>query len=190
MLMARLSAGQSGNGAVVEGWRRVGEVWWRAFGVVRVSLYLLLLLLNVPLRTKKASRGHLIRYPFFVECYTSFASLTIMLLILPVETNLSLQSISTKYFSLWDPTINYKNDTLLYQVISTGCPEANYTECWRPHGLYILPSCQRRGLGALAVRWGMDRAATEGVPIVSIIIKSSFLRVSLYEKLGFRGVIK
>ncbi|RDL33748.1 Acyl-CoA N-acyltransferases (Nat) [Venustampulla echinocandica] len=101
--------------------------------------------------------------------------------------NLALQSASIHYFSIWDPTINHSNVAKIQPIISTTCEEASFTECWHLHGLYILPTCQRRGLGSLAVKWGITQSAAEKVPIV---VNSSSAGVPLYEKLGFKRAMK
>jgi GNAT superfamily N-acetyltransferase len=106
---------------------------------------------------------------------------------LVTELNRFLHSTTMKYFSFWDPTVHRKNAALLHPVISAECPEATFKKCWHLHGLFILPTCQRRGLGALALQWGIDQATSEHVPIV---VNSSSKGVGLYEKMGFRGVMK
>ena len=62
------------------------------------------------------------------------------------------------------------------------------TPCYRLDGLAIHPDFQGCGVGTLLMRWGLDRAAEEKVPVFAIGEERG---VSFYEKaLGFRRLAK
>lgn len=51
--------------------------------------------------------------------------------------------------------------------------------------LGVHPDHWRRGIGSSLVRWGMDRASKENVPLT---VLASSLGLSLYSRLGFRNL--
>jgi GNAT superfamily N-acetyltransferase len=62
------------------------------------------------------------------------------------------------------------------------------TPCYKLDGLAIHPDFQGYGIGTLLVRWGMDRAAEEKVPVFAAGEERG---VAFYEKaLGFRRLAK
>ena len=56
---------------------------------------------------------------------------------------------------------------------------------YKLRNLCVHPSWQRKGVGGLLIRWGLDRAGEEGVPVV---LSSSEMGAGLYSREGFRRV--
>jgi GNAT superfamily N-acetyltransferase len=58
-----------------------------------------------------------------------------------------------------------------------------FAEAWELSGLYVRREYQRRGLAKIMLKWGLDQAAAEMVPVV---VKSSPAGIKTYEQAGFR----
>lgn len=56
-------------------------------------------------------------------------------------------------------------------------------EMWVLKNLCVEPAFQRRGVGGMMVRWGMEQGVREGMPVG---MSSSEIGAGLYERLGFR----
>jgi GNAT superfamily N-acetyltransferase len=61
------------------------------------------------------------------------------------------------------------------------------TPAYELSGLYVHPGYQGYGVGKLLVRWGMDRAAEEGVPV---FISAEERGVRFYEAVGCKRLSK
>lgn len=58
-----------------------------------------------------------------------------------------------------------------------------FPEAWLLANVVTYTDYQRRGIGVLLVKWGLDQAEAERVPCG---VESSFAGKRLYEKMGFR----
>ncbi|KAK7704218.1 hypothetical protein SLS57_010601 [Botryosphaeria dothidea] len=59
------------------------------------------------------------------------------------------------------------------------------TEFYKVNDIVVHPDCQRRGAGTRMMRWGMDLAAAEGVPVC---LSASLAGLHMYQKLGFKAI--
>lgn len=60
-----------------------------------------------------------------------------------------------------------------------------FREVWFLENLVVHKDYQRRGVGALLLKWGLDQAEAERVPCG---VESSFAGLRLYDKMGFRKI--
>ena len=58
-------------------------------------------------------------------------------------------------------------------------------EAWETAALCIAPKNQRCGLGTMLLKWGLEQAAAEDVPVYA---QTSHAAVAVYERSGFRSV--
>lgn len=99
----------------------------------------------------------------------------------------ALHLLQDRYYSRVDPTIDHAHMASIKDIISRPHDPEIFAECWELNVLYVATNYQRRGLGTLMLQWGLDQAGNEGVPV---IVRSSPVRVWLYEKSGFRSIEK
>ncbi|KAJ7736932.1 acyl-CoA N-acyltransferase [Mycena metata] len=70
-------------------------------------------------------------------------------------------------------------------LLSSSPNPSKTTSCYELGGLATLPAYQGQGIASSLTRWGMDRAAEEGVPI---FVTSQGQVLEFYGKLGFRRI--
>jgi GNAT superfamily N-acetyltransferase len=70
-----------------------------------------------------------------------------------------------------------------YAAYAQSSGEDIFPDAWLLENLTTHADYQRRGIGARLIKWGLDQAEAERVPVS---VESSFAGVSLYEKMGFR----
>lgn len=112
------------------------------------------------------------------------------------ELNRALLAIQNKYASVMhpDPAQDTERNR---QFVDHGQPEFDkhmkpltdalqqsrgYIFCWT---MAVDPSFQRRGIGAALLRWGLEQAARERVPV---LLFGSAKGAPLYQKLGFEDI--
>lgn len=75
-----------------------------------------------------------------------------------------------------------KRGTII-QMFDKTFDEDIFPEAWLLANLVVHEDYQRQGIGALLLKWGLDQAEAERVPVG---VESSFAGLRLYEKMGFR----
>jgi GNAT superfamily N-acetyltransferase len=95
----------------------------------------------------------------------------------------TLQGIRDKYYSYVDPVDNRKNFSDLMSILRKPFDPEVFAEAWKLSGFCVRREYQRRGLGKILLRWGLEQAAAEKVPAV---VKSSPAGIKSYELAGFR----
>lgn len=106
------------------------------------------------------------------------------------ETNLdigtrleaSLQAVRLSLFELFNPLTDHEHLKTVSHIMRSDFERSMYPEYWQLQGCYVDPEWQRKGVGRLALEWGMSQARMERVPI---LMKASPAGLELYERAGF-----
>lgn len=111
---------------------------------------------------------------------------------IPSETERALYSLATTYFRTVNPdrAASPENEALAkkegfpqflsyIEPVLDRCKDVGHITLT---SLAVDPSFHRRGIGARLMRWGLERAETEGCPIVLIATSKG---AGLYAKMGF-----
>ncbi|KAK2801316.1 hypothetical protein FQN51_005416 [Onygenales sp. PD_10] len=100
-----------------------------------------------------------------------------------------LQTIEEQYTSFFhlDKSSDASNLAAFVDATANNFPSTIFPEMWYLALLGIHPGYQRRGIGALLVNWGIERAQAEHIPAG---LESSVMGSGLYQKFGFRLLSK
>ncbi|PGH21464.1 hypothetical protein AJ80_03255 [Polytolypa hystricis UAMH7299] len=97
-------------------------------------------------------------------------------------TLLSLESHYTTLLHL-DKSVSPSNLTSFLRRTSHIFPASVFPELWFLDALVVSQHWHRRGIGAQLLKWGLETAASEGVPVG---LEASRMGEGLYRKFGFR----
>lgn len=112
----------------------------------------------------------------------------ITLLTLPLinaEFESCLAELKNNYWAFFN--LDWSQDSskraILTHLFARNFQEDIFAEAWLLANVVTHTDYQRRGIGACLVRWGLDQAQAERVPVG---VESSLAGMRLYEKMGFR----
>ncbi|KAL1967447.1 hypothetical protein VTN77DRAFT_3232 [Rasamsonia byssochlamydoides] len=99
----------------------------------------------------------------------------------------TLLSMTEHYYSILGLDKSLDRQRLAdYNSGSMACfPFEQYPDLWYLENVAVHPAYQRRGIGRLLVRWGMEHADVECVPVG---LEANVTRTKLWEKLGFMTI--
>ncbi|MCJ1353714.1 MAG: hypothetical protein MMC33_003701 [Icmadophila ericetorum] len=105
-----------------------------------------------------------------------------------LESCLLLLSLS--YYNSVSPIPNdahRQNLNTLFSSFGASPDPSIVSDYWVVDALYISPTFQRRGLGTRLLKWGLEQADEEGIPV---LVDSSPEGRWIYERAGFRKIKK
>jgi GNAT superfamily N-acetyltransferase len=103
------------------------------------------------------------------------------------ELESHLADLTNRYYSFFhlDWSQDASKSDILAQLFAQTFGDDIFPEAWHLANVVTHTDYQRRGVGARLVKWGLDQAEAERVPVS---VESSFAGVRLYEKMGFRRI--
>lgn len=102
------------------------------------------------------------------------------------ELDASLEGLRDKYYDFFglEWSVDRARKKAAMGILHQPWDEEIFVDGWQLAGLVVAVDYQRKGVGAMLTKWGLEQAQAENVPVW---VQSSEVGRAVYERCGFRA---